>query len=85
VNPWVDVEAVWASVRPGGSGERFLTAADQMQASISHTVRMRWRAGLGPKLRLLWDGKFLGIQSVVDPDGRKRELVALCLEIVESP
>lgn len=83
VNPWVDVATVWASVRPGSSGERFLTAADQMQATITHTVRMRWRDGLGPKLRLLWEGKLLGIQSVVDPDGRKRELVVLCLEIVE--
>ena len=84
VNPWVDAAAVWASVRPGASGERFISAADQVQATITHTVRIRYRSGLSPKQRLHWDGKYLGIQSVVDPDGRKRELVLLCLEIVDG-
>lgn len=84
VNPWTDVATVWGSVRPGSSGERFISAADQVQATITHTVRIRYRAGLNPKQRLCWDGRFLGIQSVVDPDGRKRELVLLCLEIVDG-
>lgn len=84
VNPWRNVATVWASVRPGSSGERFVAAADQVQATISHTIRIRYRAGVNPKQRLLWDGKYLGIQSTVDPDGRKRDLVLLCLEIVSN-
>lgn len=84
VNPWTDVATVWASVRPGASGERFISAADQVQATITHTVRVRYREGLSPKMRLKWEGRFLGIQSVVEPDGRKRELVLLCLEIVDG-
>lgn len=84
VNPWTDVATVWASVRPGSSGERFISAADQVQATITHTVRIRYRAGLTPKMRLKWEGRYLGIQSVVEPDGRTRELVLLCLEIVDG-
>lgn len=84
VNPWTNVATVWASVRPGASGERFIAAADQLQATITHAVRIRYREGMSPKQRLLWEGKLLGIQSAVDPDGRKRELVLLCLEIVDG-
>ena len=85
VNPWKDVTTVWASVRPGASGERFISAADQMQATITHTVRIRQRAGISPKMRLLWGTRKLDIQSVVDPDGRRREVLLLCEEIVETP
>ncbi len=83
-NSWRTVATVWGSVRPGAAGERFISAADQMQATITHTIRIRYRAGLDPKQRLIVDGKLLGIQSVVDPDGRKRDLVLLCLEIVTN-
>lgn len=85
VNPWQDVATVWASVRPGASGERFISAADQMQATITHTVRIRQRAGVSPKMRLLWGSRVLNIQSVVDPDGRRREVLLLCEEIVDGP
>lgn len=79
---WVDVATVWASVLPGSSGERFLASASREQATATHTVRIRYRAGLNPKMRLIWDGRTLNIESIIDPDGRRRDLVLLCNEVV---
>lgn len=79
---WVEIAKVWASVLPGGSGERFLGGASREQATVSHTVRIRYRGGLVPKMRLLWEGRLLDIESIIDPDGRRRELVLLCHEVV---
>lgn len=81
---WADVASVWASVLPGSSGERYVSTAALPQAEISHTVRIRYRAGLGPTLRALWDSRVLHILSVVDPTGRQAELVLLCREVVDG-
>lgn len=84
VPSWVDVATVWASVLPGSSGERYIATVAMTQAEISHTVRIRYRAGLGPKLRLGWSARILDILSVVDPTGRQAELVLLCSEVIDG-
>jgi SPP1 family predicted phage head-tail adaptor len=84
VPTWVAVATVWASVLPGSSGERYVSTVELHQAEISHTVRIRYRSGLGPTLRVLWGSRVLQILSVVDPTGRQAELVLLCREIVDG-
>lgn len=78
---WADVATVWASVLPRASGERFVTGAVQVQAEISHAVRIRYRTGLTAKMRLLWESRYLYIETIADPEGRTRELVLMCREV----
>lgn len=77
---WSDVATVWAQVLPGASSERFQAAAGQRVAEVSHTVRIRFRAGITPKMRLVWETRVLEILSIVDPDGRRRTGLLLCSE-----
>lgn len=77
---WDDVATVWANVTPGASSERFLASAGQRVAEVTHTVRLRYRAGITPKMRLAWETRVLEILSVVDPDGRLRTTILLCKE-----
>lgn len=77
---WTEVATVWAAVTPGASSERFLASAGQRVAEVTHTVRIRYRAGITPKMRLLWETRILEIISVVDPDGRLRTTILLCSE-----
>lgn len=77
---WADVATVWASVLPKASAERFIVGAAQDLAKISHAVRIRYRTGITPKMRVSWGGRFLYVQTVTDPDGRERELILLCEE-----
>lgn len=81
---WSDVATVWASVLPGASGERFIAGAVQEQAEITHTVRIRYRTGITPKMRLRWEGRFLYVETVTDPDGRTRETVLMCREVQDG-
>ena len=78
---WVGVATVWASILPKASGERFLSGAAQLQAEITHTVRIRYRSGITAKMRLLWGSRYLEVETITDPDGRKRELVLMCREV----
>lgn len=77
---WTTFATVWASVRSGASGERFRSQADQEQATVTHTVRIRYKAGLFVTQRILWGKRVLDVHSMIDPDGKNHELVLLCEE-----
>jgi head-tail adaptor len=43
---------------------------------------MRYRADLTVKMRLVWrTTRFLLIENIIDPDGRKADLVLMCSEV----
>lgn len=73
---------VWASILPKASGERFLPGGAQVQAEITHAVRVRYRSDVTVKMRLLWGTRTLHIESTVDPDGRGSDMVLMCKEVV---
>jgi SPP1 family predicted phage head-tail adaptor len=50
----------------------------QVEAIGTHTVRMRYRTDVTPASRLQWGDEVLEIESVGDPTGLRRELVAVC-------
>ena len=78
---WGDVATVWASVLPTTGQERFVAAAQQQLATMSHEVRIRKREGLTREMRLLWLGRELDIENIADPTGRRAELVLRCREV----
>lgn len=73
---------VWANVGSRASGERFISGGEQVQASVSHTVRIRYREDVTVLMRLIWrTNRTLQIENVIDPDGRKSDLVLMCSEV----
>ena len=78
---WVNVATVWAGVEPL-RGREYLEAK-QMQADVSTRIRMRYRSGVTPEMRVLYDGRTYEIESVIDVLERGRELNLMCREIVE--
>ena len=74
---------MWGEVKPvlTGTREAFAAAAGQYQARVTLQVRMRWRTLDPADYRLIVGGSTLEIQAVMDPDGRQRELLALCYEV----
>lgn len=67
------VATVWASV--------VATDADESDGSVAtrtltrYAVRIRYRSDVTSKWRIGYRGRTLDITSVVDPDGRRRELL----------
>lgn len=82
---WATVATVWGRVRVQMGQEQFASAAGQVQGVISHKVNLRARSGgvtLTNRHRLLWDGRRLEIITIGDPEGRQREQVVMCREVV---
>lgn len=74
---WPTVAAnVPASVLPASTRE--LLQAQAMSASVQYSVTIRFRTDVTQAMRVLWRSVVLQIHSVVDPDGRRRELKLLC-------
>ena len=81
---WSTLATVWAEVRMAGTQERYVSSVDQDVATITHRVKIRYRSDVGPLDRIQHDGRTLDIESAVDPDGRRAELVMMCREVVDS-
>jgi len=82
---WATVTTVWGRVRVQLGQEQFSSAAEQVQGVISHKVNLRAKAGgvtLTNRHRLVWDGRRLEIVTIGDPEGRQREQVVMCREVV---
>lgn len=82
VDDWQAVTTRWAAVDPLRGRERF--EAQQISAEVSHRVTMRYFADLTPTMRLVYDGRVLEIEAVIDVEERGRELELLCRENADA-
>lgn len=73
---WETVAERWADVTQQEGRENW--QADQSRPDVTVEVRIRYFAGLSPRHRLLFGSVVLNVGSVIDPDGRKREMVLAC-------
>ena len=72
IRTWQLAAESWASVTPIVAGEDGLD--EQVQDLGRMRILMRWRAGIDASMRLIHDGRTYEIDSVTDPDARKRFL-----------
>lgn len=79
VSNWVTTITGRAAVEPI-SGREFFDA-QQRQAEITHRVRMRYRTGIEPTMRVLYRSRVLMIEAVIDVGERRRELHLMCREM----
>lgn len=59
---------------------RELVAAQAVQSEVTHTVTIRYRAGITPAMRIKYDGRLFNIHAVLDEAERHRMLTLLCSE-----
>ena len=78
VETWADVASVAASVEPLQGRE--LASAQTVNAETTTRIGTRYLAGVIPSNRIIFEGKFYNIQSVVDPELRHRELIIMASE-----
>jgi SPP1 family predicted phage head-tail adaptor len=75
---WQDVATLWASVEPLSGREFFANA--EMQGELTARVRLRYRPGVTPKMRLQYDGRIFEIQSVMNVNEDDVELELMVAE-----
>lgn len=80
VNNWTTFARPWCGVVSDASNER--DTADRTQGQTTHQVRIRYLAGVIPRMRLVIGERTFEITGVRDPDNRRRELILNCKEEV---
>lgn len=85
VEGWAAIDSCWASV-VDLRGREYL-AAQEAHADVSTRVWIRWRDDVTTTMRIQITGdrtrsRTLEIESVIDPDGRRRSLELMCREVV---
>lgn len=80
---WVLFAKVRASAEPLLGKEYF--ASQQREAKVQTRFRIRYLAGVLPKMRIVWDNKWYDIESAVAVNGIKHEMVVMASELVEYP
>lgn len=84
IDAWANLATnptVWANIRTRGGGEQFIAGAEQVQAEIKHTITIRYRSDVTPKMRALEGSRVLLIENVFDQSDRGRWLTLECREV----
>lgn len=74
----VVAQNVRAKIEEAAGGETL--RGKQVDATTTHVVTIRYRAGVTPQMYVSWGSRTLGITAVLDRTGRKRELELHCQE-----
>lgn len=83
---WSDVATVWAKIENTTAREMFAGAA--VNAEASHTITIRWLAGVNAEMRVAYvdqknggNTRYFDIRGVVNPDETRTMLMLSCLEV----
>ena len=88
---WQDIAALWAEIIPltgsgssacGSGKEAFF--AGQIQSEISHRILLRYRSGITPAMRLVFESRAFNIRSVAETDEKRDTLQLLVQEGVAT-
>jgi SPP1 family predicted phage head-tail adaptor len=80
VEQWNDVATIWASVKPLVGREFF--AAETVNSEVTHKVRIRFRAGITPDMRIKFGTRIFQITAVINYQERNVELQLMCKEFI---
>jgi SPP1 family predicted phage head-tail adaptor len=80
VPTWSDVGEVWAAIEPL-RGREFLEA-QRVGADVTTRIRIRYRSGIVPEMRVVWGDHIYDIEAVIPIEERGREIHLMCKELV---
>lgn len=82
VATWSAVAAdVPAAIEPLRGREAIV--AKQVQATTTHKITLRYRAGVTAKMRIVWSGRVFSIDAIANLEEANRVLEILATEVIE--
>lgn len=76
---WSTVATCWAAVEPL-QGREFLEGR-RLEAEVSTRIRIRYRSGVVPGMRITWGDHVYDIEAVIEHESKRRELRLMCREL----
>lgn len=80
VPQWGTVATVWAAVEPM-LGREFVEGR-QLTAEVTTRIRVRYRAGLTPEMRVVHGDDIYEVVAVQHVRNERREIVLMCREVL---
>lgn len=77
---WSTFQTVWVSIEPAGGREFY--ASEQLNAEMSHKVKMRFVDGITTKMRILHGTRIFEILSINRIHEIEHEMILMCKEDV---
>lgn len=78
VQGWSTLLSCWGDIQPQAGDEVYTAGAQQWL--ITHVIYIRYRAGITPANRAIYNGRTFNIISVLDVDERHHMLELKCVE-----
>lgn len=75
---WVQLAQVYADIQPIRGKEFF--DSFQVQVEVSYKIKIRYRADVVPKMRVLFGTRIFSIEYVIDVGERHETLELMCAE-----
>ena len=75
---WANVATVWAAVEPLVGREYF--AQREQQSAVTVRIRIRYRADVTAKWRVLHGARVYEVESAICPAAEREQVVLMCTE-----
>lgn len=82
IESWSTLTTVYARVQEMSAGEQY--RRQQIQASASHKITVRYLNTIAPSDRIVWRERTFQIRGITNPDMRRRFLDLACEELQVS-
>lgn len=76
---WKLFATCWASMKPQPGHEIFHT--EQVEEQLAYVIRIRYRKGIDPSMRVYYKNRIMEIRSVMDVMEEHKEIQLLCQEL----
>ena len=77
---WEDIATTWASINPISGKEYY--SAETINSDLTHKIRLRYRRGITPDMRILYNGRIFYIVSVINEYEKNTMLQLMCRELI---
>lgn len=77
---WKDIATTWANINPISGKEYY--SAETINSDLTHKIRLRYRKGITPDMRILYNGRIFYIISVINEYEKNTMLQLMCRELI---
>ena len=77
---WKDIATTWANINPISGKEYY--SAETINSDLTHKIRLRYRRGITPDMRILYNGRIFYIVSVINEYEKNTMLQLMCRELI---
>lgn len=77
---WKDIATTWANINPISGKEYY--SAETINSDLTHKIRLRYRRGITPDMRIIYNDRIFYIISVINEYEKNTMLQLMCRELI---